>query len=243
MPNLNITYFNKGFNFSQDGPGNRLVYHMYGCNFRCPWCSNPECFAADTKTVTQAISEIENEIMRSRSMFFGGGGVTFTGGEPTLQFEALLKLLVELKRQGINTALECNASHRRLPELFPYIDHLMLDIKHPFDDEHARITEHGNVKTVENIILAGNTRQLALRIPIVEGYNTSDECIEGFIKIIKRIKGNNFTLELLPYHEYGRVKWQQHGMDYKIENGFVSESRLKSIRKMFEDAGINLIKT
>ena len=35
----------KGFNYSQDGPGNRLVYHTQGCNFRCKWCSNPESMA------------------------------------------------------------------------------------------------------------------------------------------------------------------------------------------------------
>ena len=34
--------FQKGFNYSQDGPGNRLVYHLKGCNLKCPWCSNPE---------------------------------------------------------------------------------------------------------------------------------------------------------------------------------------------------------
>ena len=34
--------FGKGFNFSQDGPGNRLVYHLSGCNMHCIWCSNPE---------------------------------------------------------------------------------------------------------------------------------------------------------------------------------------------------------
>ncbi|MCF0132607.1 MAG: radical SAM protein [Blautia sp.] len=34
--------FQKGFNYSQDGRGNRLIYHLQGCNMHCPWCSNPE---------------------------------------------------------------------------------------------------------------------------------------------------------------------------------------------------------
>ena len=72
---------------------------MVGCNFRCPWCSNPECFAADTRTTERSVTDLCDEILRSRPMFFSGGGVTFTGGEPTLQFEALRELLVLLKEE------------------------------------------------------------------------------------------------------------------------------------------------
>ena len=39
---MNLRFFQKGFNYSQDGRGNRLVYHLQGCNMRCPWCANPE---------------------------------------------------------------------------------------------------------------------------------------------------------------------------------------------------------
>ena len=39
---MELFVFQKGFNYSQDGPGNRLVYHLSGCSLRCPWCSNPE---------------------------------------------------------------------------------------------------------------------------------------------------------------------------------------------------------
>ena len=51
-------------------------------------------------------------------MFWPDGGVTFTGGEPTLQFEPLAESLRLLHDAGINTALESNASHRDLPLLF-----------------------------------------------------------------------------------------------------------------------------
>jgi len=39
---MDIRIFQTGWNYSQDGPGNRLIYHFQGCNFDCPWCSNPE---------------------------------------------------------------------------------------------------------------------------------------------------------------------------------------------------------
>ncbi|MBQ6936567.1 MAG: radical SAM protein, partial [Clostridia bacterium] len=79
--------FQKGFNYSQDGPGNRLVYHLSGCNLFCPWCSNPEGLRQNENSKKYTIQEIFEEITSCRMMFFENGGVTFTGGEVSLQAE------------------------------------------------------------------------------------------------------------------------------------------------------------
>lgn len=167
---MKIVIFQKGFNYSQDGPGNRLVYHMQGCNMRCPWCANPEGMAASGGTACDAEALLE-EIQRSRSMFFEGGGVTFTGGEPTMQFEALGFLLRALKGQGIDTAIETNGTHPRLPELFDCIDHLIVDFKQPFAQRHRAITGVDSSNLLSNLRRAAREHpDVLVRIPFVNGY-------------------------------------------------------------------------
>ena len=120
---MELKVFGKGFNYSQDGPGNRLVYHLKGCNMHCPWCSNPEGMhpeKGDYYTVTA--EELLSEAIISKPMFFDDGGVTFTGGEATLQFEALSSLLSKLKEAGISTAIETNGTAKNLPLLFDKLD-------------------------------------------------------------------------------------------------------------------------
>ena len=118
--------FQKGFNFSQDGPGNRLVYHLQGCNMKCIWCSNPEgmdmCGGKE-----YSILEIFDEIMSSKMMFFSGGGVTFTGGEATIQYDELLTLMKKLKQASVHTAIETNGTSKKLQELLLYVDYLIMD--------------------------------------------------------------------------------------------------------------------
>ena len=121
--------FFKGFNYSQDGPGNRLVYHLQGCNMRCPWCSNPEGMefdGGDEVSVEQILSECE----RSRAMFFSGGGVTFTGGEATVQWQELCEALKRLRTAGMHTAIETNGTSPHLPKIQEYVDYLIMDFKH-----------------------------------------------------------------------------------------------------------------
>lgn len=244
MEDTKLKYFGKGFNFSEDGPGNRLVYHLYGCNFHCPWCSNPECFAHDTKPSSQTTEDTVSEILRSRPMFFSGGGVTFTGGEPTLQIDAVKAVLTQIKAHGIHTAIETNASNPRLPEMFLLVDHLMMDLKHTDDAVHRRITSKTNKTVLRNITLTASCRQLALRIPLIEGYNADDRSVDGFIHFLSGLPQNDsLTVELLSYHEYGKTKWKQHGMEYTVENGFITKEKYAAISARFREAGINIIKT
>ena len=105
-----IHIFQKGFNYSQDGPGNRLVYHLSGCNLKCPWCSNPEGMEIGKDATALTVESIVKEALSCKRMFIDGGGVTLTGGEVTCQRDSVLNLLSQLKENGIHTCIETNAS-------------------------------------------------------------------------------------------------------------------------------------
>ena len=230
-----MKYFGRGFNFSQDGPGNRLVYHLSGCNMRCLWCANPEGFSCEGgKEITP--SDIVTDALRARAMFFDGGGVTFTGGEATLWHDELLETLRALKRKDIHTAIETNGTSRRLGELLPYIDYLMMDFKHYDSDRLKAFTGVGCEAVMENYRMLTDTgREVHIRIPLIYGFNTSSP--EGFASCLAAYDTAHCDFEFFPYHEYGKGKWTE---EYKIQDGFVPKEVLGEFHRVFCEYGLKI---
>jgi pyruvate formate lyase activating enzyme len=240
---MELYIFQKGFNFSQDGPGNRLVYHLQGCNLRCPWCTNPEGLAKTGGTAC-LIDDLLNEALRSRMIFIDGGGVTLTGGEVTLQLDAAKELLARLKQAQIHTAIETNGLSSRLPELFPVVDYLMMDCKHYDSDRHAAVTGHPCQSVFYNIraaIIAGKT--LALRIPLIGGFNASEVDARGFADLFDSLGvQNHATVELIRYHDYCRDKYQNLDMEYTMtDEAKVSDETFLVIQDLLQNRGYTLV--
>ena len=285
-----LKVINKGFNFSQDGPGNRLVYHLQGCNMRCPWCSMPESFPQNGSLIVKgpanedfcpfghikdgkpnfdecalcvckpctkilssplylsykdvSLDDLISEAVRSRPMFFAGGGVTFTGGEATLQFPALKEALKRLKAQGIHTALETNASVSKLPQLFDYVDWLIIDYNHDDAEKLKDVVGLGNERILKNLKgAAKNCKQLLVHIPLFKGINASILDAHEFAKTFRSLNFPQLEIEFLPYHEYGKDKWSQCGLEYKMQDAFVSDQEVKEIIDVFKSYSLNIVNT
>ncbi len=252
---MKIKVLHRGFNFSQDGPGNRLVYHLQGCNFFCPWCSNPESIAVNgTKMFSEGkeklscteydTDEVFAEILSGKMMMFSGGGVTFTGGEPTVQFEATKELLEKCREAGINTAIESNASHAHFCELSELIDYMIVDLKHYNSEKHKAVIGASNEKTIDNIREISKQRdQLLIHIPLVGGFNSSADDAEKFAELIRSFGNEKIDVEVLRYHEYGRDKWTQCGMEYRMTDAHVSDEEYIQFVDILRNNGISIIKT
>lgn len=287
-----INIFSKGWNFSQDGPGNRLLYHFQGCNMHCPWCSNPEGIsvtgsmlvntdklldsvcpygAISHKVVNRtqcrtcigrecvgknrnegirfsakaySIEELSAEIDNASKLFHSGGGVTITGGEPTLQFDPLKQLLTKIKEKGIHTAIETNGTSERLPELLELLDILIIDMKHPDPVIHRQVVGVDNEKVIRNLETAsGQGIDMWIRIPLIPGFNDGTETMIRFMDIIKKINREGITVELLPYHEYGKIKWEQIGKAYTMPDKKITTDELRTYKEIFISNNIQFIKT
>ena len=254
--NEKIKIFQKGFNYSQDGHGNRLVFHLQGCNMKCPWCSNPEGMSLKGTYMIEkgrsrlsckeyTIEEIVKESVRSKPMFFDGGGVTLTGGEISMQFEAVKELLKNLKEEQIHTAIETNGSHPRMEELIPYVDQWIMDVKHYDEEKHKAwvgITLENILKTLKSV--SEMHEDMLVRVPLIPGFNDSEEDAEGFAKCFtQNANKEKLKIEFLSYHEYGKQKWEQCGMEYKMPNIRLASGTVKKFEEIMQRNGIVCVRT
>ncbi len=242
---MDIRVFQKGFNFSQDGPGNRMIYHLQGCNLVCPWCSNPEGLSCSGGT-TYRLEELVADAESCRMMFFDGGGVTLTGGEVTMQFPAVSAFLHQLKERGIHTCIETNGIHPRLPELFAVVDYLIMDCKHYDPEKHQRITGLSNRMAIQNMKAAIDAgKHPAVRIPLIGGFNASAADAAGFARLFHEIGlPGHGTVELLPYHEFGREKYHKCGRTYTMtDEAKISPHTLQRFITVLRENGIDTIQS
>ena len=237
--------FQKGFHYAQDGPGNRLIYHLQGCNLRCPWCSNPEGLSFEGGT-EYSVDALIDEVLRSRPMFFDGGGVTLTGGEVTGQADGALALLSAVHEKGVSTCIETNCISPRLPEFFPHLDLLIIDVKHYDGEKHRAVTGASNERTLENLSRALDAGVKTLvRIPLIGGFNASEEDARAFASLFSPLRERgDLSVELLSYHEYGRVKYEKLGLPYTMgKEAYVSREDLEKFSDVLTASGIKMIKT
>ena len=243
-----VYIFQKGFNYSQDGPGNRLVYHLCGCNLKCPWCSNPEGMELTDKATVLTLDYMLKEILSCRMMFIDGGGVTLTGGEVTCQKEAVLRLLKNLKENGIHTCIETNASLKNCEEIFSEVDYMIADFKSP-DGERLKKTVGADINVIKSNLLfrAKTGKPLLIRIPLINGFNNGKDnalLFTEFFKELKEKSGNqNLYFEILTYHEYGKEKYEKAGKIYNFKNGFVTQEDIKVLATEIINGNLNLIHT
>ena len=196
--------------------------------------------AGHKMTVEQVLSQIKDDVT-----FYdqSGGGVTFSGGEPLMQPEYLLALLLACRELEIHTALDtCGfADWSTINRLFPYVDLFLYDIKLMDPVRHKKLTGVSNIRILENLQrLSKLGRDIIVRVPIIPGANDDDENIRA-IGVFAAALPHLTRVDILPYHRAAINKYERMHKAYALSEVQPPPSeQMEKIQQIFEGYGLQV---
>lgn len=204
-----------------DGPGIRFVVFFQGCGLRCKYCHNRDTWPVNSG-LEYTSDELISKILRYKNYFtVSGGGVTLSGGEPLLQQDFLLELLPKLKKLGIHTTIDTSGSFPltdKMKKIIDLTDLFLLDIKCINDDICKDLVGVSNKLELEFArYLSDINKPVWIRQVLVPGITDHEEDLlklKDFLASLKNVK----KVEILPYHDLGRFKWENLGCNYELED-------------------------
>ena len=198
-----------------DGPGIRYVVFMQGCQMRCAFCSNP-----DTWRIAKGDQSRSDDIAtRIGSVAAYLEGVTVTGGEPMLQARFLEDLFQRIHKLGLTTCIDtCGRGDkfRDWDAVLPHTDYVLFCIKHIDPVKYKALTGcdiEAPLRFAEE--LRARSIPFQLRYVLVPGHTEDEQDVHDLVEWAAR-QPTLVCIELLPFHELGRHKWEELGIRYKL---------------------------
>lgn len=206
------------------------------CTEVCPQ-SALEIFGTETTT-----DEVCAVLLKDKSFYDeSGGGITLSGGECLLQSEACRKILKEMNRCGINTAVDtCGfVTKEAIDHVMPYTDTFLYDIKAIDESVHINCTGQSNKIILDNLVyLDKNGAKIEVRIPYVPGCNDNQiNKIGSFLTNINNIVG----VRVLPYHNYAATKYAALKMPCTLPKYLPAPEETEEAKKIIANFGIKVL--
>lgn len=236
-----------------DGPGIRTIVFFKGCTLRCRWCCNPESQRFEIETMLQngeektmgrdvTVAEVLNIVKQDMPYYRrSGGGMTLSGGEMLCQSDFAYALLRSAKEAAINTAVETTgfADFSKIEPLLPYIDTVLMDIKHTDSAKHKAFTTQPNELILENAKkIAQRAQKLIIRVPVIPTFNDTEEEIAAIAKFASSLYGVE-EINLLPYHRFGKDKYIGLGRDYLMGDiPSPTDEHMQKLKEVAESYGL-----
>lgn len=188
--------------------------------------------------VKYTAEELAKKILRDKEILeINGGGVTFSGGEPTNQPTFLLEVLKQVR--GMHRAIEtCGYC---APDIFQKIlqelEYVIMDLKLIDSEEHKKWTKKDNKVILQNLELLKQQKiPFLIRIPLIPGVNDTEKNYKETAELLadaKYLQG----VELLPYHRTAGAKYSMVGREYEVE--FKEDAPINTNIEVFAAYGIS----
>ncbi len=178
------------------------------------------------------VDELFDVVRRDMSYYkSSGGGVTIGGGEASMQTEFALAFVKKCKENFIHTAVDtCGYTvSEQAFNVLAQADLLLYDIKGMDPEDHVRGTGKSNELIIANLKrLDALNIPIIIRLPLIPGFTDSDDTIKKTAQLLSTLK-NLDRVDLMNYHEFGKVKNEQIGLGYELNIKPLTEERLSEI--------------
>ena len=243
-----------------DGPGIRTTVFFKGCPLECWWCHNPESINPGPEKFEEEIEfdgvKIEREVLVGRwvdteelmeelerdriYMEESGGGLSFSGGEPLQQADALFELLRISAESGFHTTVDTSGytTAERMERLSENCDLIYYDLKTLDSAKHEKYTGMSNERILSNLAIAfEGSADVVIRIPLVQGFNADNGDMQAICEYLGQFSSVE-GVDLLPYHPFGVHKYKRFNRENR-QNGFGTPGKEKTeeIKNIFDHAG------
>ncbi|WP_077074818.1 glycyl-radical enzyme activating protein [Aedoeadaptatus urinae] len=185
------------------------------------------------------------EALKKDRLFYAmsGGGVTFSGGEPTAQPDFLNEVTKEIYDLGYSLAIE-TSGHFDFDAVKPSLermDMIFMDLKHVDPALHKEYTGVSNERILENMArLQELNGDVVIRIPVIGGVNDEEAIIRRAARFVRE-KVPKAEMELLPYHPFGMIKYEAIGAAFD-QSAFYrpSDEKMDRLRRTVREESVSL---
>lgn len=198
-----------------------------------------------------ALADLVHEVLKDRVYFEkSGGGITVSGGEPTLQAGFVAGFLKQIRARGIHTALDtCGLCNRiALDELLPHTTLVLFDIKEIDADKHRFFTGTDNRIILENLMYVSRyikahlyPEYLWIRTPLVPGTTATIQNVTGIGSwIAEHLEGQVKRWELCSFNNLCRDKYTRLGLTWQFRNeALLGENQINKLLAAARSSGVD----
>ncbi|WP_034658715.1 glycyl-radical enzyme activating protein [Robertmurraya massiliosenegalensis] len=195
-------------------------------------------FAGNPRSVQDVINELKKDHIHYKR---SGGGITLSGGEPLSQPYYAEELLKACKEKGWHTAIETTAftSQAVLEQVLPWLDLVLLDIKHTDERKHLEFVGRSNEKILENAKFIGQFGvPIIIRVPVIPTFNDGIDEMETIASFASNIRGVK-EMHLLPYHRLGENKYDYLNYEYEMKGiPTPTNEKMQKLKTVVEEKGL-----
>lgn len=193
------------------------------CAVECP------SGALELLGVWVSLDDLILELLKDRAYFSTSeGGVTASGGEPTLQAPFVTLLFAHLQAEGVHTALDtCGVCPlETIKQILPHTNLVLYDLKLMDDIQHRRVTGLGTQRLLDNLLsvaelirMDGSDTRLWIRTPLIPGItDTADNLRKIGTFLHQNLNEVVDRWELCAFNNLCRDKYRRLGIQWPFEH-------------------------